>query len=75
MKFTSLEVLNEENIIFGDSEKGKIIEIDKICIIPSTFIENNLLIDGLKYNILSISQFCDRSFKVIFESSCIMHCF
>ena len=36
-----------------------------------SLIENVLLVDGLKHNLLSISQLCDKGFKVIFESS---HC-
>ena len=34
-----------------------------------TFIDNVLLVDNLKHNLLSISQLCDRGFKVSFESS------
>ena len=30
-----------------------------------------LLVDGFKHNLLSISQLCDKGFKVIFEAS---HC-
>ena len=37
----------------------------------SSLIENVFFIDGLKHNLLSISQLCDKGFKVIFESS---HC-
>ena len=60
-------------MIFGDNGKGYIVGIDKICIIPSTYIENVLLVDGLKHNFLSISQLCDKGFKVVFESfMCIM---
>ena len=36
-----------------------------------SFIESVLLVDGLKHNILSISQLCDKGFKVIFKTS---HC-
>ena len=32
-------------------------------------IENIILVDGLKHNLLSISQLCDRGFKVIFDDS------
>ena len=32
-------------------------------------IENVVLVDGLKYNLLSISQLCDRGFKIIFDDS------
>ena len=27
-----------------------------------------LLVDGLKHNLLSISQLCDKDYKVVFES-------
>ena len=37
----------------------------------SSLIESVLLVDGLKHNILSISQLCDKGFKVIFKTS---HC-
>ena len=37
----------------------------------SSFIEKVNLIDGFKHNPFSISQLCDKDFKVIFEPS---HC-
>ena len=33
------------------------------------YIENILLVKGLKHNLLSISQLCDKRYKVIFEAS------
>ena len=60
-------------VTFGDNSKEKIIDIGNIGITPSKYIENILLVDGLKHNLLSISQFCDKGYKVIFESSlCIV---
>ena len=60
-------------ITFGDNGKEKFIDISNIDIIPSTYIENILLVDGLKHNLLSISQLCDKGYKVVFESSmCIV---
>ena len=56
---------------FGDNEKGRIIGHGSIGNNSSSIIENVLLVDGLKHNLLSISQLCDKGFKVIFESS---HC-
>ena len=32
-------------------------------------IEDVILVDGLKYNLLSISQLCDKSLRVIFDDS------
>jgi hypothetical protein len=34
----------------------------------SLVIENVLLVDGLKHNLLSISQLCDKCYNVIFKS-------
>ena len=60
-------------VTFGDDGKGHIIEIDKIQIIPQTCLENVLYILSLKHNLISISQLCDRGYKVSFESSlCIV---
>ena len=58
-------------ITFGDDAKGTFIGIGNIKIGASPLIENVVLVDGLKHNLLSISQLCDRGTKVIFdESSC-----
>ena len=47
-------------VIFGDNKKRCIIDVGNIHITPSTSIQNVLLVDGLKYNLLSISQFYDK---------------
>ena len=36
---------------------------------PNYFIDYMLLVKGLKYNLLSISQFCDKGNQVIFKTS------
>ena len=54
-------------VTFGDDSNGNIIGIDNIKIGSSLLIENVILIDGLKHNLLSISQLCDQGFKVIFD--------
>mgnify|MGYP003703321643 FL=1 len=58
-------------VTFGDNKKEKIIGIGSIGISPNPSIENVLLVDGLKHNLLSISQLCDKSNWVIFDKS---HC-
>ena len=55
-QFITLEMKDGGMVTFGDNGKGKIIGINKIRIIPSTFIENVLRVDKLKHNLLSISQ-------------------
>ena len=53
---------------FGDNAKGKIIGQGNISNDTSSLIENVLFVDGLKHNLLSISQLCDKGFIVIFEA-------
>ena len=55
-------------VIFGDNEKEHIIGVSNIHVTPSTSFQNILLVDGLKHNLLSISQFCDKKFEVTFKS-------
>ena len=70
-KFAFLTRRKEGYVTFGDNGKGRIIGHGSIGNNSSSLIENVLLVDGLKHNLLSISQLCDKGFKVIFESS---HC-
>ena len=71
--FVTLRIKEGEMVTFGDDEKGHIIGIGKIQIIPQTCLENVLYVLGLKHNFISISQLCDRGYKVSFESSlCIV---
>ena len=68
-QFITLDAKNRGMVTFEDNGKRKIIGIGNIGITPSKYIENILLVDDLKYNLLSISQFCDKGYKVIFEST------
>ena len=71
-QFSSLAAIDGGNVTFGDNGKGKIVGIGKIHITPNAYVDNVLFVDGLKHNLFSISQFCDKGFKVIFESSLCM---
>ena len=70
-KFTFLTKKKREYVTFGDNAKGRIIGQGNIGNDISFLIKSVLLVDGLKHNLLSISQLCDKCFKVIFEAS---HC-
>ena len=71
--FITLRMKKEGMVTFGDNGKGHIIGIGKIQIISHTCLENVLYVSGLKHNLISISQLCDRGYKVSFESSlCIV---
>ena len=67
----SLQRKNGGYVTFGDNAKERIIGQGNIGNGTSSLIESVLLVDGLKHNLLSISQLCDKGFKVIFEAS---HC-
>ena len=51
---------------FGGNQSGKIIGTGTIGN-SSTSINNVWLVDGLEHNLLSISQFCDNGYDVLFE--------
>ena len=55
-------------VTFGDDAKGKIIGIGNIKLGTSPLIENVVLVDGLKHNLLSVSQLCDKGFDVVFNN-------
>ena len=67
-KFTSLALKDGGNVKFGDNSKEKIICIGNIGKTYSLVIEDVLLVDGLKHNLLSSSQLCDKGYNVIFKS-------
>ena len=65
-KFVNLSRKDGGLVTFGDNKEGKIIG-------KGTLIENVLLVDGLKQDLLSISQLCDKGFRVIFDkNNCII---
>ena len=71
-QFFALEKKKGRFITFGDNGKEKIISISKIQITSSIFINNILLVDDLKHNLLSINQLCAKDFEVVFKLfSCI----
>ena len=51
-------------VTFGDNAKGKIVGESKIGKHPNPTFDDVLLVDGLKHNLLSISQFCDKNVSV-----------
>src|SRR5579883_2460541 len=65
--FSSLQLIQEsQEIIFGDSSKGEVVGIGKIPISKDQFITNVLLVDSLKYNLLSTSQLCEAGYNYLF---------
>ena len=71
--FQSLERKDGGDVTFGDNAKGKVIGIGKVGSPNSSCIDDKLLVSGLKHNLLSVSQLCDKGYKVSFDSkSCVV---
>ena len=68
-KFTQLKLENRGSVSFGDNSKGTIVGI-KIVGANHSIAEVSL-VKGLKFNLISVSQLCDKNRRVIFEPS---HC-
>ena len=65
-QFHKLDAKDEVHVTFGDNAKGKIIGIREIGNPQLLSIHHVLFVDGLKHNLLSISQLCDMGNKVTF---------
>ena len=52
---------------FADGIKSKIIGIGNVGKNNSDLIIDVMLVEGLTHNLLSISQFCDQGYRVVFE--------
>jgi len=55
-------------VSYGDNNQGKILGKGVVGNPSTTTIKDFMLVDGLKHNILSISQFCDNGFTITFNS-------
>lgn len=72
-RFSSLTLKSKGHVTYGDNNKGKILGVGKIGMPPSITIDNVLYVEGLKHNLLSISQLCDKGLQIIFnKDSCIV---
>jgi len=56
---------------FGNGNSGTIVSVGKIGKSLSNSIDNVHLVDGLQYNLLSVSQLCDKGNHLGFSSD---HC-
>lgn len=59
--FTSFKEMNGGNVTFGDDNKCRIEGIGTIGNGSTSFIENVHYVNGLKHNLISISQLCASS--------------
>jgi len=54
-------------VTYGDNNRGKILGVGDIGRNDRVIIEDVLLVKGLKHSLLSISQLCDKGYKIMFE--------
>jgi len=72
-QFTDLKLKAERHVTFGDNNRGRILGRRNVGTKGSTLIENVLYVEGLKHNLLSISQLCDKGYHINFETNkCII---
>jgi len=73
-KFAKLELKEEGFVTYGDNNKGRVLGNGVIGNGSSFNIKNVLLVEGLKDNLISISQLCDKGFKVMCEpNNCFIY--
>jgi len=66
--FLTLKMEEGETVGFGGNQCGKIIGTRTIGN-SSISINNAWLVDGLRHNLFSISQFCDSGYDVMFDKT------
>jgi len=54
-------------VTYGDNNRGKILGVGDIGSKNKLIIKDVLLVEDLKHSLLSISQLCDRGYKITFE--------
>ena len=55
---------------FADGIKSRIMGTNNVGKNDSDLVTDVMLVEWLTYNLLSISQFCDQGYRVVFEPSC-----
>jgi hypothetical protein len=65
-KFSNLVLKAKGCRLWRQQQRKKILGIGKVGAPFFTFIEDVLYVEGLKYNLLSINQLCDKGFKIKF---------
>jgi len=58
----------DDFVTYGENNRGKILGVGDIGGDDDVIIKDVLLVEGLKHSLLSISQLCDKGYKVTFES-------
>src|SRR3954470_2341235 len=67
--FVEFQAKKKGIVTYGDNNRGAILGKGIVGNPSPTTITDVLLVEGLKHNLLSISQLCDKDFKVLFTNS------
>ena len=67
--FTNFTAFDGGNVTFGDGNKAYVKVKGIICVIGIPNLEEFLFVEGLKANLISISQICDNKFNVQFSQN------
>jgi len=67
--FNKLEEHEVSHVTFGDNSKCTIEGIGSIGNCSQTFIFDVYYVNGLKHNLLSTNQLCDKGFNVFFDEN------
>ena len=65
--FKTFESKKDDNATFGDGSKSQIKGKGIISLLGLSDIANVLYVEGLRVNLLSMSQICDQDFMVPFS--------
>ena len=68
-KFLSISFKKEGHVTYEDNNKGRILGRGSIGDKDILVIHDVLYVEGLKHNLLSISQLCDKGYQVMFKSN------
>jgi hypothetical protein len=53
--------------VFGDNREGEVLGLGKIAISNDNLISNVLLVNSLRYNLLSISQLYEMGYNCLLQ--------
>jgi len=68
-RFIIISLKPDGHVTYGDNNKGRILGKGTIGNEGSLLIHDVLYVKGLKHNLLSISQLCDRGYQVTFRTN------
>ncbi|XP_057790804.1 uncharacterized protein LOC131007909 [Salvia miltiorrhiza] len=68
-----IHIISEERVTFGDGVQAKVVGTGTLNVPGMPKLKNVMLVEGLKANLISISQLCDEQMTVIFDKDkCIV---